>query len=132
MRVWSRRALAILSALPLGCATIVHGGNRQTVSITSTPPGATATIDGTTTVQTPATIELKRNKDHVVVIEKPGYQPTTVLVDRELSAWIWGNIFLPTLLVDFITGGAYHLESADVGVRLTPTNTISATAPVMP
>lgn len=132
MRVWSRRALAILSAVPLGCATIVHGGNRQTVSITSTPPDATATIDGTTTVQTPAKVELKRNKDHVVVIEKPGYQPTTVLVDREFSAWIWGNGFGLIAIIDFITGGAYHLESADVDVRLAPNSTVSITAPVTP
>ena len=75
----------------MGCATIVHGGNRQTVTIESTPAGATATIDGTITVQTPALVELKRNEDHVVVIEKVGYQPETVLVDREFSAWIWGD-----------------------------------------
>ena len=46
-----KTSLAVtLSIALVGCATIIHKGGKQWVLITSTPSGATATIDGVTRV----------------------------------------------------------------------------------
>ncbi len=117
-----RAVIAIGVSLALaGCATIMHGGSKQWVAITSTPAGATATIDGVTTIQTPGQVKLKRGKDHVVVIEKEGYEPAQRIIDHEFSGWVFGNIVLGGLIglaVDFGTGGAYKLEPNTVNATL--------------
>ncbi len=121
-RVRAGIAIGVSIALA-GCATIMHQGSKQWVAITSTPTGATATIDGITKVQTPGQVKLKRGKDHIIVIEKEGYEPAQALIDHEFSSWVFGNILLGGLIglaVDYGTGGAYNLEPDTVSVTLTP------------
>ena len=105
-----------------GCATIVNHTQQQ-VFLQSDPPGATAIIDNVTRVQTPATIKLKRGKDHLVAFEKEHYEQASVVIDHEMSGWIWGNLAFGGLIglaVDFTTGGAYKLEPDTVSVTLKP------------
>ncbi len=124
MRSRIQAPLAIWVSLALiGCATIMHKGGKQWVLITSTPSGATATIDGITTIQTPGQVKLKRGKDHVVVVEKEGYETAQLLIDHEFSWWVVGNALFGGLIglaVDFGTGGAYNLEPDSVNLTLNP------------
>lgn len=112
-----------LVATALGCATIMNRGGKQWVTITTTPTGATATIDGFTTVETPTQLKLKRNKDHIIVFEKKGYEQKQVLIEHDVSNWVWGNILLGGLIglaIDFGSGGAYKLEPESVNATLKP------------
>jgi hypothetical protein len=81
-----------------GCATLIHGP-YQDVEISSTPPGATATISALAsergpnfldkekrTVTTPATVRLQRDNSYRVELEKPGYKLTSTQV---VSAYDW-------------------------------------------
>lgn len=122
-RVRTGIALALSMAVVVGCATIMHRGGKQWVSITSTPTGATATVNGIKEIQTPGQVKLKRGKDHIVLIEKEGYEPVQVLLDHEFSWWVVGNILLGGIIglaVDFGTGGAYNLEPDAIDVTLKP------------
>lgn len=102
-----------------GCATIMHG-RHQDIGIASTPSGATAKVDGTTVI-TPSTLHLKRNRSYSVQIEKEGYEPGGATFTSHLSGWLWGNVFfggLVGLLVDFITGGAKKITPDNTAVTL--------------
>lgn len=119
-----RASLSVIVTVALvGCATIMNRGGKQWVVITSTPTGATATVDGFTTIQTPGQLKLKRKKDHIIVFEKEGYETAQTLIENEMSNWVWGNILLGGLIglaIDFGTGGAYKLEPESVNVTLKP------------
>lgn len=113
-----------LAVLLYGCGTVINR-TKQTVYLQSDPPGATAIINGVTRVTTPASVKLKRGKDHHISFEREGYQPTTAMIDRELSGWVWGNLLLGGLIglaIDFGSGGAYKLEPETVMVTLQPVN----------
>jgi hypothetical protein len=119
------RRLALIVAMAMaGCATIMNRGRKQWVTVTSTPTGATATIDGVTTIQTPGQAKLKRGKDHVIVIEKEGYETSQTVLDHELSGWVFGNLVfggLVGLAIDFGAGGAYKLDPDTINVMLRET-----------
>ena len=106
-----------------GCATIMNRGGNQRVLINSMPHGATATIDGVITITTPGEVSLKRSKSHVVRIEKEGYQPSTMMIDNELSGWVFGNILIGGLIglaIDMGTGGGFKLDPDTINVTLIP------------
>ncbi len=110
----------ILGIFVQGCGTIIHG-TRQNVKITSEPSDAEATI-GQLKVKTPATVSLSRDKDHVVTVEKEGYEKATAPINRSFNgvATILGNILwlLPGVVVDVFAGGAWTLEPETVDMKL--------------
>ncbi len=124
-----RRGLSVLLVPAIllglyGCATIINR-TKQSVFLQSDPPGATAILDGLMRVQTPASVKLKRGKDHYITFEKEGYKQENVVIDHELSGWVWGNILVGGLIglaVDFTSGGAYKLEPDSVMITLKPLN----------
>ncbi len=126
MRLRRISALAAACAMAIavtGCATIMNKGGNQRVLINSIPPGATATIDGVISVTTPGEVKLKRNKNHVVRIEKEGYQPANMMIDNELSGWVFGNILVGGLIglaIDMGTGAAFKLDPDTINVTLSP------------
>jgi len=63
-------------------------GPTQSIPVTSSPPGAKIVIDGTEKGATPLSLNLARNKGHVIRIEKEGYNPLTIHVGRTASAMI--------------------------------------------
>ena len=133
LRALKNPVLTCIVAIALaGCATIIHHGGKQRILISSNPTGATATIDGLLKVETPGEVKLKRGRTHVVVIEKEGYETAQVIVDHDLSGWVFGNILLGGLIglvVDFSTGGAWNLEPETVAATLRPVKTESTPRP---
>lgn len=120
-----RLAAALGLASMLGCATVLHGPS-QTVEITSNPPGARVAIlpDGVEWV-TPAEVELSRRWVRTLVIEREGYRPTTIYLDRDLSE-------VSSLLgagpgLDHTTGAMYRLFPASIHVELAPIETTAQT-----
>ncbi len=117
--------LLVFSLVTQGCGTIIYG-TRQDISINSNPPEATVTVDGIT-VTTPATVSLRRRKDHTVTVIKEGYEEAQAHINRSLNGWVTllGNLiwFLPgsyvvTVLVDLLAGGGWTLEPETVNVNL--------------
>lgn len=88
---------AVAVALLSGCATIVEGG-KQSVYFTTDPDGATCSImrEGQMLfhdVKTPATLELEKDKDELVITcEKDGYKKKVVHTDSTFQGWTLGNI----------------------------------------
>ncbi len=88
----SLSAIALCFALS-GCLTMQRG-NTQAVSIDSDPQGATVEIqpDGQT-LETPDRVLLSRKHAHRIRVKKEGFQPETIILERETSSEIFLNIF---------------------------------------
>ncbi len=104
-------ALTRLLSLPLlllagGCASIVHG-TRQKVEIFTDPPGATAT-SGNQQVTTPGVLKLSRKvKNTQIRIEKEGFAPKTILLERRTSGLVWLNfVGIPAGVLGGASAGA--------------------------
>jgi len=106
--------------LMTGCATIIHG-TRQDVGISSTPTGASVTIDNLQSGTTPVFSKLRRKENHVVSISLAGYQPMDLTLTSSVSGWVWGNIAIGGLVglaVDAISGGMYKLSPEELSAAL--------------
>jgi hypothetical protein len=127
------RTLACLalcaSAVLCGCASVTRG-TTETISVSSTPSGADATISGLEapmTCTTPCAFVAKRNADISVTVEKPGYEPQIVPLTKDIpaagAAGFAGNILAGGVIgmgVDAATGAATDHKPNPVIVTLHP------------
>ena len=115
-------AFAILFS-SYGCATIING-TTQKIPVSTDPSGATCAVVGDTSkYTTPCQVELARKSDHVLKLEKEGYEPATVEIKHVLSGAVAGNILLGGLIgwgVDAATGAQNRLIPETVHVTLKP------------
>lgn len=142
----------LLIALQLhasGCASIVSG-SQQNVLITSSPPGARATVyrgvgrsegvekdleilpepDALAVLDTPSEILLERKFDYLVRFERAGFQSRELPLCRSATgnSWVIGNIiYLPLLFVGMAIAvlvdsrtGAAHKLDGPLEAQLTP------------
>lgn len=112
-------AASLLLAAP-GCATLTHG-NMQSVTVGSTPAGASVSVDGQQMGTTPATVRLTRKDAHVLRLDLQGYEPFEMQLERKTSGWIWGNIVFGGLIgvvVDASTGAMYRLTPGAVDATM--------------
>jgi len=103
------------------CSTIVHGRTQEIV-VASNPEGAIVS-DGTTSLTTPATLKLKRDKDYVLTISKPGYETQNVKITHVISGAVAGNLLAGGLIgwgVDAMSGAQWRLVPETVAVNLRP------------
>jgi predicted small secreted protein len=104
-------ALLVCSTVLTACASIMHG-TSQDVGISSSPTGASVTVDNMMKAQTPFVAKLSRKDNHVIHIATDGYAPADLTLTRSTSGWVWGNIVFGGLIglaVDAMTGGLYNL-----------------------
>ncbi|MBF6560209.1 MAG: PEGA domain-containing protein [Candidatus Binataceae bacterium] len=121
-------ALALSAAILCGsCATLIHGGGTQTISISTVPPGATVQVGGQQVVS-PAEVTLDRNKTAQVVATKPGYDMATTTVESHFS-WVTvlDLIFILPWVIDLVSGAAYTLSPDTVSLVLAPSSTPTPT-----
>lgn len=112
--------LAIALALISGCATIVKGTTAK-IPVASDPPGADVLVDGNLVGQTPTAVVLKKTSDHLVTVQKVGYQPQSVPVVQTVGGAVWGNILAGGLIgwgVDASDGAQYNLIPTTIAVKL--------------
>ena len=104
--------IALLSA----CATIVNGSS-QTVTVSTTPPGATCTVDRMgarigAVAQTPGSVRLDKSKNDLsVTCGKPGFQTATVTKEPSFGGATFGNIIAGGVIgvvVDAASGANYE------------------------
>ncbi len=113
-------AAVLIIGLLAGCASIMHG-KMQSVSISSTPEGATVTVDNRAVGTTPVSAELTRKDEHIVRISLEGYTTATIPLIRKTSGYVWGNIFFGGLIglaVDAMNGAMYKLEPEQLAITL--------------
>lgn len=86
------------------CATLMEQ-RTQRIPVTSSPVGATISINGQQQGVTPLEIRLaKKKKDQVIRIESAGYNPYEIRVKRGISPWV--------VLMDVVSGAASGLGAA--------------------
>jgi hypothetical protein len=115
-------SLALCSLLAGGCASIVKG-TTQPIPVSSDPTGADVKLDGNRVGQTPMTVEVKRKTDHLLTLEKAGYQSESVAITRNIGGAVFGNILAGGLVgwgVDAVSGAQYNLTPATINVSLKP------------
>ena len=121
MRKYFAVALVVgLTFQNLGCATVIKG-TTQSIGITSEPSGAWVRVDGEDEGMTPVVVNMKRSKDHTVVMGKDGYKNHEATILRRPGGWIWGNIFIGGLIglvVDLITSANNNLVPEKVHADL--------------
>ena len=108
-------ALAVI-ALVAGCASIMHG-TQQDIGISSSPTGASVTVDNQLFGNTPAIVKLSRKDNHILKLTLAGHQPFEATITRSVSGWVWGNVLFGGLIglaVDAITGGLYKLTPEQI------------------
>ena len=113
--------ITLLSA----CATIVNGSS-QTVTVSTTPPAATCTVDRVgarigAVAQTPGSVRLDKSKNDLsVTCSKPGFQTATVTKPPSFSGATFGNIIAGGVIgvvVDAASGANYEYPS-DIRLEL--------------
>ena len=132
MRKQAWFGLAAAAALGgTGCATMAHG-SRQSVIVTSEPPGARVTVltaaPGAAPVVrsipgvTPITLELTRRDPHIVIrFDSTGCAPVDVVVKRAVSGWVAGNLIVtnPVSMQGMTNPGTQYPVQVAVGLGLT-------------
>lgn len=120
---WISLALILgLASTFAGCATILRGTGHG-IGIASQPPGASVVIDNKEYGVTPVSAKLRRKENHRIVVQLEGYQPYEVVLTRQTSAWVFGNILFGIgapvgLAIDAISGGMYTLKPDQVDAEL--------------
>jgi uncharacterized protein YceK len=112
--------VGVAAIATVGCASIMHG-TTQKVGISSSPTGASVTVDNKALGTTPLFADLKRGEEHVVSIEIPGYEKTQLTLTKSVSGWVWGNIVFGGLIglaVDAISGGLYNLSPEQLNAAM--------------
>jgi hypothetical protein len=119
--------LLVLSA----CATIAHGP-YQAVPVSSSPSGADVSLECNGRVKavgtTPVVVRIKRRAPECrITLMKDGYEPVSVIFAKSVSPWIWGNLVfgdlvLPTALIDYFDGAVYNRFPTSVQFSLVPDN----------
>jgi len=126
-KAWQNLTIGILAVtcatcLP-GCCSMSHGV-RQNISISSVPASAKVSLDGRWTgCYTPVIINLPRRNSCRIVLEKAGYAPSEVQIQRQIdgATWILGNIILGGVVgmtIDACTGAMFTLTPSDIRTYL--------------
>lgn len=112
---------SLLCLATMSCGTLFNG-TKQEVEITSTPAGASITVNGEDVGVTPCKVKLARGQEHVVRISSVGYETYALALTRKMSGWVWLNVLFlsfPGLAIDDASGGGYYLvpERIDASLR---------------
>lgn len=110
-------ALPILSAIIFsGCATILGGGNQQTISINSDKPmkGKLVYADGKSEqyFTTPTTVNVDRRSQDII-LSSENDEFSTKTQKSNMNGWFFGNILIGGLLgstTDIVGGAAWKYD----------------------
>ncbi len=126
-------ALCVFVFLSSGCATVLNG-STQTIPVSSNPSGANILLNGQLVGKTPASVEIRRKRDHVVTLVKTGYYSASMPVTKKRGVAVWGNILAGGLMgwgVDVSTGAQYNLIPAIIFITLEKAKENDKTASVV-
>ena len=94
-----RRTLPLLALFAASCATVTTG-RHETITVTSSPSGADATLlcDRHSALEkTPAKMVIRRNAgDCKLTISKEQFEPKVITIEQGVNPMYWANmIFVP-------------------------------------
>jgi len=94
-------------------------GSSQNVMLNTDPEGATLLVGGLK-VQSPTSLELKRDQDYFIKAVKEGYDEGYMPINKQLSGWFWFGIIMWGVFecISLGTGGAYKLSPDNVLIEL--------------
>lgn len=102
----SRRVAGVLllaCAVSSACATAING-TTQRVAVASDPPGAQVYVNDVPAGVTPAFVDVpRRDPDLELRLEKEGYEPTVLALDRSRSGWLAGNLLFAGVPINEVT-----------------------------
>lgn len=75
-----------LALLQVSCGTMLNG-SKQSVRVSSIPPGATVEIDEQT-YRTPISLELDRGRNYEVTAHMDGFEPSTDLIQSQPDSYV--------------------------------------------
>jgi hypothetical protein len=112
----------LISILTVGCATIFKGSDAD-IRVNSQPSDASIFINEIDRGNTPQTLTLGRDQDHILTFKKDGYEDVRIEVNKKFdgATTILGNLvswWVIGVVVDVASGAAYSLEPADVQANL--------------
>jgi PEGA domain-containing protein len=118
-------ALRVVSALviaPYFCACSLFGPHSQTITVSSSPPGASVYVNGENVGTTPLRTKVPRREELLVEVRKPGYQTAYRTADRTLSTLgmldIVGGFFLLVPFFGLLSPAAWVNEPETFGITL--------------
>ncbi len=113
-------ALALVAALA-GCS--IFAPRTQTITINGEPADAKIIVNGNV-VSTPASIEVRRNKNISIMVTKKGYHPYSANTGFFLSQWgildVIGGVLFLFPIIGLASPGAYALDQDSFYYVLTP------------
>jgi|GEM_PF-2199325 len=120
---WTKAfAVLLLAAGTAGCASI-FSGDRESVEVLSSPPGAAIFVDGIQRGSTPGEIRLIRKQPHTVTLKKEGYRDETIYTKKGFN-WVslvdavWGPFAIFPAAYDLSTGAVYSVpEKLEVSLE---------------
>lgn len=102
-------------AVSSGCATAING-TTQRVAVASNPPGAQVYLHDAPVGVTPAFVDVpRRDPDLQLRLEKEGYEPTVLPLERSRSGWSWGNVLFAGVPVNEYGVGQWVVAMAFYG-----------------
>lgn len=105
-----------------GCATM-FSGSTDNVVINSEPSGARVTINGVYQGIAPVTVNLKRDKDYKIILQRDGFQETSAILHRKFNAIALLNLINPICwAVDAATAAIWKFERNEITVRMKQAN----------
>lgn len=122
MKLKTISPIILFSLFIAGCASIMSGTTQQ-ITFQSTPDGATVKVNGKPLGKTPLTIQLDKEKNQSLTIEKEGYKTFTTSMDTKLDPWFWGNIVLGGVIgstTDGINGSMNEYAPGQYIITLEP------------
>lgn len=76
-----------------GCAALLQSSHQE-VTLTTDPDSARYAVNGYHLGFTPGLLTLERDKKYVVTLEKPGYEPhTLVLKAKQDAGWLMNDLY---------------------------------------
>ena len=130
-------ALALVALLP-ACATVVEG-TSDTVTLSTTPAGATCTVDRdgervAAVAATPGSVRISKSRhDLNVTCTKEGHQPATAAASSRFTGATFGNVLaggVVGVVVD-AASGANNRYPSEVRLDLAENPAPPAPAPVV-
>ena len=108
-------ALIAVCVLSSACATAING-TTQRVAVASDPPGAQVYVNDAPVGVTPAFVDVpRRDRDLELRLDKDGYEPARLALEREFSGWSWGNVLFAGVPINDYGVGQWVVAMAFYG-----------------
>jgi hypothetical protein len=115
-------SIICISLVMSSCASVFQGTTKK-LSVNSTTKGAKIYVDGAFVGEDSVNVELKRSKDHSVVVEKDGFRSEKRnVISHFQAAWLIPDILFAwgLTLVDVFSSAWFSFSPDSVTVELEP------------